>query len=92
MRVAWAGHPNCIGPCLADLLELRARQPHDWQRLFKEVSRDRRAALRQWRREGLAILSRVRMQETLGPDVRLPSTLAEEFQFPGKGMRSLKGT
>lgn len=75
---------------LQAFFELHAREPHDWQRLFKEVTRNRRQALRNWRREGLAILSRVRMQEALGPDIRLPSTLADEFRRPGRGMRSLR--
>ncbi|MER8390887.1 hypothetical protein NKH10_03065 [Mesorhizobium sp. M1340] len=52
---------------LQTFFELRAREPHDWQRLFKEVTCNRRQALRNWRREGLAILSRVRMQEAHGP-------------------------
>ncbi|MER8547951.1 MobA/MobL family protein [Mesorhizobium sp. M1169] len=52
---------------LQTFFELRAREPHDWQRLFKEVTCNRSQALRNWRREGLAILSRVRMQEAHGP-------------------------
>lgn len=56
--------------------ELRAREPHDWNRLFKEVSRDRRAVLRHWHLEGLGILSRLRAQEAAGPEVPLPSFLS----------------
>lgn len=71
--------------------ELRAREPHDWNRLFKKVSRDRRAVLLHWHLEGLGILSRLRAQEATGPEVRLPSSLADEFRMRGRGrgMRSL---
>jgi hypothetical protein len=74
---------------LQAFFELRAKEAHDWNRLFKEVSRNRRQVLRRWRLEGLGILSRVRAQEAAGPDVRLPSTLADEFRMRGRGMRSL---
>jgi hypothetical protein len=88
----WLGLDTRISDdhALQAFFELRAREPHDWNRLLKDVERNRRQVLRRWRREGLAILSRVRMQQALGPDVRLPSTLAEEFRRPGRGMRSLK--
>ncbi|WP_143748936.1 hypothetical protein [Mesorhizobium sophorae] len=88
----WLGSDTRIAEdhALQAFFELRAREPHDWQRLLMEVTRNRRQALRNWRREGLAILSRVRMQAAHGPDVCMPSTLAEEFRMPGRGMRSLK--
>ena len=57
---------------------------------FKKVTRDRQAALRNWRREGWEILARIRAQEPHGLEVCLPSTLAEDFRMPGRGMRSLK--
>ncbi len=75
---------------LQAFFELRAREGHDWLRLLKEVSRNRQKALREWRREGRDTLARVRMQKALGPEVRLPSTLADEFRVPGRGMRSLR--
>lgn len=65
--------------------ELRAREPHNWDNLFKEVSRDRRAVLRHWHLEGLGILSRLRAQEAAGPEVRLPSSLAYQFRMRGAG-------
>lgn len=69
---------------------LHAVESHDWTRLFKEVTRNRRKAIREWRRKGREAITRIRIQQELGPDVRLPSTIAEEFRMPGRGMRSLK--
>jgi hypothetical protein len=88
----WLGTETAISAdhALQAFFELHASEAHDWQRLLKEVSRDRHRALRDWQRKGRDILARIRMQEAHGPDVQMPSGLAEEFQMPGKGMRSLK--
>ncbi|WP_296740461.1 hypothetical protein [Mesorhizobium sp.] len=88
----WLGRDTRIAEdhALQAYFELHAREPHDWQRLFKEVTRNRRRALRDWQREGLGLLARLRAQEALGADVLFPSDLAEEFRPPGKGMRSLR--
>ncbi|TPL45327.1 hypothetical protein [Mesorhizobium sp. B2-4-6] len=88
----WLGLDTRIAEdhALQAFFELRAKEGHDWLRLLKEVARNRQAALRDWRREGFGILSRLRAQEALRPDVRLHSTLADEFRMPGRGMRSLR--
>lgn len=88
----WLGLDTRIAEdhALQAFFELRAKEPHDWNRLLKEVERNRRQVLRKWRLEGLGILSRIRAQEAAGPDVHLPSRLADEFRTRGRGMRSLK--
>lgn len=75
---------------LQAFFELHAAEPHDWHRLLKKVTRNRRHALRDWRRQGREAIARLHQQAALGPDVRLPSGLAAEFRTPGRGMRSLK--
>ncbi len=88
----WLGLDPSIAEdhALQTFFELQATDAHDWNRLLKEVTRDRRRALREWRRQGRAAVARLRAQEAFGPDVHIPSTLAEEFRTPGRGMRSLK--
>ncbi|WP_295808474.1 hypothetical protein [uncultured Nitratireductor sp.] len=90
----WLGLDTRIAEdhALQAFFELHAAESHDWQRLFKEVSRNRQKAFREWRRRGREAISRVRQEEDLGPDVKLPSALADEFRTPGKGMRSLPRT
>lgn len=87
----WLGTDTRIADdhALQAFFELSVREAHDWQRLFKEVTRSRRQALRDWRRKGREIIARVRIPEALGSDVWLPSDLAEEFRMPGKGTKSL---
>lgn len=89
---AWLGADIRIAEdhALRAFFELHASEAHDWQRLVKEVTRDRRRALREWRRRGREAIFRIRAQQVHGPDVRLPSSLADEFRTPGRGMRSLK--
>lgn len=93
----WLGLDTHIAEdhALQAFFELHATDPHDWQGLFKEVTRNRRRALREWRRKGRESISRVRWDQAHGNGteaeaVRLPSPLAEEFRMPGRGMRSLK--
>lgn len=88
----WLGQDTRIASdhALQAYFELHATEAHDWQRLFKEVTRNRRAALRDWRRQGREAIARLHQQEALGLDVRLPSGLAAEFRKPGRGMRSLR--
>lgn len=90
----WLGLDTSIAEdhALQAFFELHAAEPHDWHRLLKEVTRNRRRALRDWRRQGREAIARVRAQAELGPDVRMPSSLAAEFRVPGRGMRSLKKT
>ncbi|PRD44379.1 hypothetical protein C5748_07310 [Phyllobacterium phragmitis] len=89
---AWLGQDVRIAEdhALQSFFEAYATEGHDWQRLLHEVSRNRHAALRDWRRSGREVIARVSKQAKVGPDVRLPSALAEEFRIAGKGMRSLK--
>ncbi|TPN65707.1 hypothetical protein [Mesorhizobium sp. B1-1-5] len=88
----WLGGETTISAdhALQAFFELQASEAHDWNRLLKEVSRDRRRALRDWKRSGREILALLRMQETHGPDVQMSTGLAAEFRMPGKGMRSLR--
>jgi hypothetical protein len=90
----WLGLDTRIADdhALQAFFQLHAREPHDWNRLLIEVGRNRRAALRKWRLEGLGILSRLRQQEAAEARqaVPLPSRLADQFRTRGKGMRSLK--
>lgn len=88
----WLGAETVIAEdhALQSFFELHASEAHDWNRLLKEVSRDPRAALRDWRHRGHEILAQLRIQEAHGPDVRMPAALAEEFRMPGRGMRSLR--
>lgn len=88
----WLGRDTRIADdhALQAFFELHAREEHDWNRLLKEVSRNGRKALHNWRSEGDNILSRLRAQQGAGPNVRLPSSLADEFRIPGKGMRNLR--
>jgi hypothetical protein len=88
----WLGQDTRIAGdhALQAYFELHAREPHDWQRLLKQVTRNRRRALRDWRARGRGILARVREQEAFGDDFALPAVLAEEFRLPGRGMRSLR--
>lgn len=90
----WLGLDTSIAEdhALQAFFELHAAEPHDWHRLLKEVTRNRRRAQRDWRRQGREAIARVRAQAELGPDVRMPSSLAAEFRVPGRGMRSLKKT
>lgn len=89
---AWLGLDTRIAEdhALQAFFEVHASEPHDWQRLLHEVSRNRRAALRDWRRQGRELIVRATRQAEVGQDVRLPSALAQEFQMRGRGMRSLK--
>lgn len=89
---AWLGMDTSIASdhALQAYFELHAAEPRDWQRLLHEVSRDKQKALRQWRQRGRQAVARLTLQAEVGPDVRLPSILAEEFAVAGKGMRSLK--
>ncbi|MGB3540065.1 MAG: hypothetical protein WBA42_18075 [Mesorhizobium sp.] len=84
---------------LQAFFELHATDPHDWQRLLKEVTRDRRAALRNWRSRGREAIARMRWEQAreaaraTGEEVEeteLPTPLADQFRAPGRGMRSLK--
>lgn len=96
----WLGADTCIASdhALQSFFELNAKEPHDWNRLLKEVGRNRRAALREWQREGREILTRMRVEEARAVsaergedfDIHMPAILAEEFKAPGRGMRSLK--
>ncbi|MDA4807879.1 hypothetical protein NY486_18560, partial [Enterobacter hormaechei] len=68
-------------------------EPHDWTGLLKTVTKNRRQALKDWRRLGRETLTRVRMQRDVSNGVlqgRSRSKLAQEFSRPGTGMRSLK--
>ncbi len=88
----WLGQDVRIAKdhALQAFFELHATEGHHWQRLLHEVSRNRRAALRDWRRRGREIIARVTRQAEAGPDIRMPASLAEEFHAPGRGMRSLR--
>lgn len=88
----WLGLDTRIASnhALQVFFELHATEPHDWQRLLKEVSRNKQKALREWRQRGRRAIARLTRQAEVGPDVCLPSVLAEEFAMPGKGMRSLR--
>jgi len=89
----WLGLDTRIADdhALQAYFQLHAKEAHDWNRLFKEVDRNRRQVLRRWRLEGLGILSRLRAQEAAEARqaVPLPSSLADEFRTRGRGMRSL---
>jgi hypothetical protein len=87
----WLGLDTRIADdhALQAFFELRAKEPHDWNRLLKDVERNRRQVLRKWRLEGLGILSRLRQQEAAGQAAPLRSSLADEFRTRGRGMRSL---
>ncbi|RWQ16132.1 hypothetical protein [Mesorhizobium sp.] len=89
---SWLGAETVIAEdhALQSFFELHASEPHDWNRLLKEVTRNRRRALRDWQRKGCLILARLRVQEALGTDAQMPAALAEEFRVPGRGMRSLR--
>ncbi|RWC46102.1 MAG: hypothetical protein EOS55_18300 [Mesorhizobium sp.] len=89
----WLGTDTALAEdhALQAFFELHASEPHDWNRLLKEVSRDRRRVLRDWQRRGREILARLRMQAAIGSDTQMTSGLAEEFRMPGKGLRSLRG-
>lgn len=89
---AWLGLDTRIAEdhALQAFFQLHASEAHDWHRLLKEVTRNRRKALRDWRRQGREAITRIRLEEALGPDVRIPSSLTEEFRIPGKKMRSLR--
>lgn len=89
----WLGQDIIIAAdhALQAYFELQATDAHDWHRLLKEVSRNRRAALRDWRRRGREVIASLNPQAALGPVVRPPpASLATEFRQPGRGMRSLK--
>lgn len=75
---------------LMAFFEVHVSEGHDWNRLFVEVTRDRRKALKAWRQKGREILTRARAQREAGPDMRIRSPLADEFAMPGTGIRSLK--
>lgn len=84
---------------LQAFFELHAADSHDWTRLLKEVTKDRRAALRNWRSRGREAITRIKWEQAreaaraTGEEVEaehLPSPVAEEFRTPGRGMRSLK--
>lgn len=84
---------------LQAFFELHATDPHDWTRLLKEVTRDRRKALRNWRSRGREAVTRIKWEQAReaaraagdeAGQVHLPSPVAEEFRAPGRGMRSLK--
>jgi hypothetical protein len=86
---------------LQAFFELHAAERDDWQRLKTEVNRNRRAALRNWRRRGREVLTRIRWEQTreaaraAGEEVaetHLPTPLVEKYRTPGRGMRSLKKT
>lgn len=85
----WLGLDTRISKdhALQTFFELHALEQHDWQRLLKEVSRNRRKALQNWRSKGREIIRRVCI--TTSPAMP-PAGLAEEFRLSGKGMRSLK--
>lgn len=87
----WLGLDTCIASdhALQAFFELHAAESHDWQRLLKEVTRNKKKALHEWRHKGHEAIARLTRQAEAGPDVRLPSALAEEFRMPGKGLRSL---
>lgn len=70
--------------------EVHVSEGHDWNRLFVEITRDRKKALKAWRQKGREILARARAQREAGPDMRNRSALADEFAVPGTGIRSLK--
>ncbi|PWK64641.1 hypothetical protein [Aminobacter sp. AP02] len=88
----WLGLDTCIAGdhALQAFFELHATEPHHWQRLLHEVSRGKGKALREWRQRGRQAITHLTRQAEIGPDVRLPSDLADEFAVPGKGMRSLR--
>jgi hypothetical protein len=88
----WLGLDTRIADdhALQAYFQLHAKEAHDWNRLSKEVDRNRRAVLRRWHLEGLGILTRVRAQEATGEAAPLMSVLADEFRTRGRGMRSLK--
>lgn len=84
---------------LQAFFELCTAEARDWKRLFNEVDRNRRKALRNWRRQGHEVISRIRWEQAReaardagdeAGEVHLPSPVAEEFRTPGRGMRSLK--
>lgn len=89
----WLGLDTRIADdhALQAFFELRAKEPHDWNRLLKNVERNRRQVLRKWRLEGLGILSRLRQQEAAEARqaVPQPSRLAEKYRVRRPGMRSL---
>lgn len=96
----WLGRDTIIADdhALQSFFESRATEPHDWNRLLKEVGRNRRTALRDWQRQGREILARMRVEEARAAraergeefDIHMPAILADEFKAPGRGMRSLK--
>lgn len=87
---------------LQAFFELHATDPHDWTRLFKEVTRNRQAALRNWRRQGRDAIARIRWERAReaaraageevekGEETYLSTPLVEKYRIPGKGVRSLK--
>lgn len=96
----WLGRDTTIAADhdLQAFFELHATEPHDWNRLLMEVSRNRRQALRDWQRKGREAVAHARVEEARaasaanGEDFEIVMTavLAEEFRAPGRGMRSLK--
>lgn len=109
LRLRREGLPWCewLGPDtrIADdhplqaFFELHAADPHDWNILFKEVTKNRQAALRNWRSRGREAIVEIRWEQAheaaraAGEEVEeteLPTSLAEQFRTPGRGMRSLK--
>lgn len=84
---------------LQAFFELHAADPHDWTRLLKEVTKDRRAALRNWRSRGREAIARIKWEQAreaaraAGEEVEaehLPTPLVDKYRTPGRGMRSLK--
>ncbi|TPM33559.1 hypothetical protein FJ955_02075 [Mesorhizobium sp. B2-2-2] len=71
---------------LQAFFEVTEEDPHAWNALAIEVSRDRMKALRSWRSRGREVLSRIRAARTEAGMPTLPE-LAIKYGERGKGMR-----
>jgi hypothetical protein len=97
----WLGQDTRIADDhpLQAFFELHAADPHDWNILFKEVTRNRQAALRNWRRQGREAIVRIRWEQAReaaraageeAEETHLPTPLADKYRMFLPGMRSLK--
>ena len=88
----WLGQDVIIAAdhALQAYFELHATDARDWRRLLKEVTRNRRKALRNWRQQGRQAIARVNAHASpCGNCMLPPASLATEFGMPGRGPRSL---
>jgi hypothetical protein len=93
----WLGHDTSIQDdhALAAYLELAVsdeQSEHDWNRLLKEVTRNRVPVLRSWRQKGLDILTRQSQRQTSPASMGAyaKALVSEKYMKRGTGIRPLK--